>query len=223
VKRKTIVFPEVDTSHDEADPEWQGKNFERVRSGSHYRWMRPPGIYKRAWRGVRESWIRIAREYETEPRDFHNAWHYLNNHPIYWKFSQSRSDDRPPNHYSRLIHTHGISRCVDIDVVQVNPDTETIEEEEAKNTATRVWYETGQFDLLPREYEFDMRGQHQWHDWKIDGGAPTVEEAIIKLAHKIHKKYGNDRRYADKTVDKSRKEDKGEGESSNKTEFGTDS
>ncbi len=99
--------------------------------------------------------------------------------------------------------------------MQVNPKNETIENKESKNTVTRVWYETGQFDLLPRNYEPGFRGQHQWHDWKIDGGASTVEEAVIQLARKIHRKYGNDRRYADKSVMKSKKEYKGEGEPGN--------
>ena len=211
LKHKKIVFPEVDLSHDEGDPEWDGVSqvqtvpIQRGEKPDHpdgvRRWIRPGGVCARAWEGYKEDWIRVVEEYEANPDDFHNAWHYLDGHPIYWKFDQSADvAEWPPNHLHRLHHDRGISRCVDIIVVRVNPKNKTIEDDESKNTATRVWYETGQMDLLPRDYEFDHGGQHQWHDWKIDGGAPTMEKAIIKLARRVWKKYGNDRRYAEKTL-----------------------
>lgn len=213
---KDIVFPEVDLSHDESDPEWEGKDMVPVDDGKYYRWIRPPHIYANSWNYTQEIWDDIVREYESNPDDFYNSWQYLDNHPMYWTFKQGPwgDDERAPNHYCRLTREKGIVRCVDIDVVRVNPDNETIEDDEALNTATRVWYETGHHDLLPREDGCSS----QWHDWKMDGGAETMEAAIIELAYKVWKKYGNDRRVADNPS----KEEDNEPESSDEASGGTD-
>lgn len=203
LKHKRIVFPEVDLSGDEPDPEWKGTSqFETVPipGTTHRRWIRPANVCANAWHHCKEAWTEIVEDYEANPDDFYNAWHYLDNHPIYWKFDQSMKTNWPPNHFHRLEHSRGIPRCVDFMVVQVCPETMEIEDDSSKNTLTRVWYETGQFDILPREYEFGMIMQHHWHDYKLDGGAATIEEAVIALARKIWRKYGNDRRYAERTI-----------------------
>ena len=50
--------------------------------------------------------------------------------------------------YNWLMAHPGFGRfgiCIDVDVVKVDPTTETIEKDESRNTATRVWLETGQW------------------------------------------------------------------------------
>lgn len=100
--------------------------------------------------------------------DFYNAWHFILNHPCFEdNFGQS------------LLY-----RNLDIEVVKVNPETETIEDDVSKNTATRVWLEFG-----PMSLEGDL-GMVCTHDPDLDCGGNTFEEAIIELANLILDKYG---------------------------------
>ena len=205
LNHKDIEFPEVDLSGDEGSPEYEGEEFVAIPDTNHARWIRPPQVSENYWKVVQDDWREIVTEYETSPDDFVTSWHYLNDHPIYWTFDQTYDNPEwPPNHMHRLRHLEGIAQCVDLMVAHVHPDTLLVDKDPAKNIATRVWYETGHRDLLPAEYEYGHIGQHQWHDWKLDGGAATVEAAIIELARKIWEKYGNDRRVADAEADQDR-------------------
>lgn len=95
---------------------------------------------------------------------FFEAWHFLDDHYIFQdKHKLSRFKD-----------------CLDIVVVQVNPETEAIDDDETKNTATAIWVEMG-----PYANEFPNN-----HDTDLDCGAFTFEEAIIELAGLVEKKYG---------------------------------
>ena len=78
--------------------------------------------------------------------------------------------------------------ALDIDVVKVNPENETIDDDEKKNTATRVWLECG-----PVECEKDDNDRlcaFYSHDIALDCGGKTFEEAIVKLAKLVKRKYG---------------------------------
>lgn len=70
--------------------------------------------------------------------------------------------------------------CLETIVVQVNPETEEIDEDPTKNTATRIWLECGNYDE-----------DHSVHDINLDCGAPTYEEAIIELAALVLEHYGD--------------------------------
>lgn len=67
---------------------------------------------------------------------------------------------------------------VHIDVVKVNPETETCEDDPSLNTATRIWLETGGWvwDEYNQTYEYT-------HDHRLDCGGETFEDAILNLAH----------------------------------------
>lgn len=70
--------------------------------------------------------------------------------------------------------------ALDVDVAMVNPDTREIDRDPAKNTRREIWLETGPEVGL--------------HDWMLDCGGESFEEAIIKLASLVEKYYGDDRR-----------------------------
>lgn len=80
---------------------------------------------------------------------------------------------------------------MDIEVVKVNPDTNSVDDDYNKNTKTRVWLETGAYikndDLPPMGYS------HFYHDYYLDCGGDTFEEAIIRLAELVLKYYRKDR------------------------------
>lgn len=67
-------------------------------------------------------------------------------------------------------------KCLDIDVVKVNPDTLEIDENEKLNTKVQVWLE---FGGITKDEHLGLIPQH---DIDLDCGADTFEEAIIELA-----------------------------------------
>ncbi len=71
-------------------------------------------------------------------------------------------------------------------VVKVDPRTKRIEDNAAHNTLTQVWLETGPLNK-------DRADSHEpeWtHDIYLDCGGDTFEEAIIRLATKVRRRYG---------------------------------
>lgn len=94
--------------------------------------------------------------------NFYDAFYFLENHPIFnGRFQEG----------------------LDIMVVKVNPETESIEDDRSKNTEVRVWLETG-----PYLYD-DPHGCKWCHDIDLDCGGHTFEEAVIELAKLVKKKY----------------------------------
>lgn len=107
--------------------------------------------------------------------DFYKAWHYLEEHVIF-------QDE------------YGVSRfgeCLDIEVVKVNPETKEIDEDEFKNTASRIWLECG-----PYNKDSETLGSCYTHDIELDCGGKNFEKAIRKLAKRVKKVYGNDKEKA---------------------------
>lgn len=93
-----------------------------------------------------------------------------------------------------------IHDCWWVDVVYVNPETETIEDDRSLNTAFRVWIEAGPwYDLSQNENEIVPPGgwneYNKWtrsHDHYLDCGAPTMEEALLRLASLVEVFYQDD-------------------------------
>lgn len=98
-----------------------------------------------------------------EFKTFYEAWWFLFYHPMY----QDKHED------SRFL------QCTDIHVTKVNPENDTIEDDETLNTKTQVWLESGYYEE-----------NNSWHDIELDCGADNYEEAIIKLAELVYKNYG---------------------------------
>ena len=67
-------------------------------------------------------------------------------------------------------------------VVKVNPETNAIDDDDTKNTKVQVWLEHGAYD---EEYT-------HYHDFDLDCGGDTFEEAIIALAGLVKKHYTDD-------------------------------
>lgn len=72
-------------------------------------------------------------------------------------------------------------QSMNIDMVKVSPKTKRIEDDETQNTLVNYWIEGG-----------PIRNVENWpipeHDIRLDCGADTFEEAIIKY-YKLLKKY----------------------------------
>lgn len=95
--------------------------------------------------------------------NFYDAYHYLEDHKIF----QGR-------------FLEGLY----VEVVKVAPETNCVEDESTKNTKTQIWFEAG-----PYLAESDC-----WsHDYDLDCGGDTFEEAIINLSKLVHEKYGDEK------------------------------
>ena len=93
--------------------------------------------------------------------DFYTSWHFLNKH--------------------KMFNGQFITGLY-IEVVKVNPDTNSIDDDKTKNTKEQVWLECG-----PYEKPYGLT-----HDIYLDCGGDTFEEAIIKLAGLVKKYYTDD-------------------------------
>lgn len=78
---------------------------------------------------------------------------------------------------------HGLFECgLYTAVVKVCPETNAVEDDSTKNTRVQIWLEHGPYD---KEY------QHT-HDFELDCGGDTFEDAIIELARLVKEHYNDD-------------------------------
>lgn len=112
---------------------------------------------------------------------------WLMEHPL-WVFGVPEDE--------QLLGLDPFYRHVEVQFVWVNPSTETIEEDAARNTAFRVWIEAGPpWDMSETFPDKSLAGRDRWgrsHDFNLDCGAPTVEEAFLKLADLVEQHYNGD-------------------------------
>jgi len=99
--------------------------------------------------------------------NFHTAWSYLDDHIIF--------SDRHTTYPDSIFQ-----QCLDIEVVKVNPQTDSIDDNRKLNTKVQIWLEAG-----------PHIGRHHAHDIDLDCGADTFEEAIIELASLVKQKYSD--------------------------------
>ena len=91
--------------------------------------------------------------------DFYNAWQFLEGHKM---FNGRFNED------------------LWVKAVKINPKTNEIENDKCENTKLQIWLEHGKYE---EEYHCCN------HDWDLDCGGNTFEEAIIKLAELVKKNY----------------------------------
>jgi hypothetical protein len=143
-------------------------------------------FYKHIAETRREEWSDLVTRFEANPT-FYNAWHYLNGHPVFWDFFHKDDQGNKVIHEKWLVTNRGMKEVngLEIEVVRYDPKTKALSDDPARNTKLGFWY------------EFSMT---QWnsdahvHAYTMDGGADTYEEAVVKAAKHLHRKYGNDRR-----------------------------
>lgn len=77
--------------------------------------------------------------------------------------------------------------CLYIAVVKLNPLTKRIDDNPDLNTEVNVWLECGEYS-----------SHINCHDFDLDCGGKTFEEAICELAELVKSKYGDDYIWKDK-------------------------
>lgn len=134
---------------------------------------------------ARESeWYEIVERFETN-QSLYNAYRYIQYHPVFWRFQGI--GDWELFHERCLYIEGGIREGIEFTVVRVDPATQSISLDPALNTQVQIWFE---FSIAHQWLQDGMR----LHDYKLDGGASSYEQALIKAAKRLHRRYGNDRR-----------------------------
>ena len=115
-----------------------------------------------------DEWAKTLRAYLEDPKDFYNAYWFLAEHPAN---NQSDYGDFEMNY--------------DIHVAKVDPVTRTVEDNKERNTKVEVWIEWGPWYEPPIKDMPEMINGCRSHDYRVDTGGATFEEAIINLAHNV--------------------------------------
>lgn len=113
--------------------------------------------------------------------DFYDAFHFLKGHEMCKCRPYLKGEPFPYD-------VNYFDDCLDIFVAKVNPETLREEDDKSLNTKTQVWLEFGGASV-------DLDDNHKVqisHDWNLDCGADTFEEAIIQLANLVDKYYNDD-------------------------------
>jgi len=123
--------------------------------------------------------------------NFYESWTYLEDHPIFNEKVIPNFNDEFLKELGGVTSDLGnepyfeshfnSDRCLDIQVVKVNPETMAIDDNDKLNTKVQIWLEAGAY-----------RKECSTHDIDLDCGANALEEAIIELANLVQNKYGDD-------------------------------
>ena len=105
--------------------------------------------------------------------DVVDAWHFLLNHPYYSK---------PLKTSKGWMFVEGFEESISAQPVKYNPKKNKISNKQENNTKPAVWLDSGCFYFDNKTFS---------HDYNLDISAGTWEKAIIKLANKVLKLYGN--------------------------------
>lgn len=132
-----------------------------------------------------DRWRQLVLAYEEKPEDFWVAWHWLNEHPLFYRFTMGL-------HEKGLLENRGIlDGCIEVTPAKVNPETGERSEDPTKNTKLEFWVEV----FTVGSWGADCTNVH---DYECDTGGDTYELAIVAVAKEIYQRHGNDRAAMDK-------------------------
>ena len=111
---------------------------------------------------------------------FYEAYWWLFEHPTFEYKGMS------------TLETSCFPDCLDITTQKVDPKTRTIEDDKSRNTHVEIWIEVCTYETQEEAGVSDDEMLSGWdwtgvpcHDYKLDCGGDTFEEAIIELARLV--------------------------------------
>ncbi len=113
-------------------------------------------------------------------KDFYESWWFLNEHPMFINWEDVKDLEIDSEWCNDFLS------CLYIYIPKVNPKSKRICKKDELNTLTQVWLECGGI-----EWDDNFNGYIKCHDIRLDCGADTFEEAIVKLANLVMKYYGD--------------------------------
>lgn len=113
----------------------------------------------------------------------YDAYWFLYNHPR----AITEHPEHPITDSIRMEFGGNFIYNLDIFYTKVDPDTNRVEDDTSRNTKIACWLETG-----PAQYEdFAQKYINNVHDYHLDTGGDTFDEALIKLAKNVLEVYGD--------------------------------
>ena len=160
---------------------------------------------------------RDAPEAPTSPEERKKLVQWLMNHPVWTHPTTIKvppgenptvEDWNNPDESTWVEKTipYGLFHdCLDLHFTYVNPKTDSVEDDESLNTEFQIWVEAGPWVDLSEDPDFPQpeRGwdmYNRWtpvHDYNLDCGAATMEDALIELALRVKFFYNEDGTDAD--------------------------
>lgn len=115
------------------------------------------------------------------------------NHPV-WTYPQKRNRKEEGEALRQYLDNDldylpefGWERCISITPMFVNPDTRKVDNDDAKNIHLEIWIEAG--PPMPPDENFDFVMSS--HDYNLDCGGDTIDDALINLAALVKEHYGD--------------------------------
>lgn len=112
-----------------------------------------------------------------------NLIRWLKDHPVWNHPVPVTLDD------GQVIHHGCFSDLVSIDIAYVNPEDNTVSDEDTLNVLPEVWIEAGPYVNV--EQDFPELKYMPSHDYRLDCGGPTLEIALCELALLVKAYYGH--------------------------------
>jgi hypothetical protein len=89
----------------------------------------------------------------------------------------------------------GFWDCVEVIVTHVNPETESIDDDDEKNTQFEIWLEGGMhYDMAnngaPTGGLFEFSRYALVHDLRLDCGGPSLHAALLAMADLVEEHFG---------------------------------
>jgi len=120
---------------------------------------------------------------------FYEAYWWLFEHPLFRYLGQQ---DTPASFNSTF------PDCLEIQTQKVDPNTRRIEDDKSRNTHVEVWIEVSTYGTQEDAGLSDDEMLEEWfstgvpcHDYELDCGGNTFEEAIIELASLVKNRDGD--------------------------------
>lgn len=128
----------------------------------------------------------------SDPMDIKREIRWLMDHAV-WTY--------PTTFEGELMRAGCFDECIDVEFVFVDPQTNTIEDDDDRNTDLRIWIEAGPWydqsegGTAECHLEGGWHEYNRWigsHDSRLDCGGRSAEEALLKLARHVRFFYNDD-------------------------------
>jgi hypothetical protein len=109
---------------------------------------------------------------------FYDAFWWLFEHPLF--------------KYKGKLTRSCFPDSLNITTQKVNPETRRIEDDKSLNTHVEIWIEVTSYEEGSKDdFLYDEWRGIPCHDWELDCGGDTFEDAIVELARLVKEKYGD--------------------------------
>ena len=115
---------------------------------------------------------------------FYQAWWWLHYHPAFFRQYDGLTEGD---------EKEGFFTGLDISVQKVNPLTGYIDDNKTLNTQVEFWLENGPWERVADHLDEDIYGNGEMpsHDFNLDCGGLSYEQAILEMAKLVKKHYGD--------------------------------